>query len=195
MVEPMYKKDNESHEKWFVEYCQKVRNNTIEIHKVLSSNDYLNWLVSFSNQVPSLTDDNLVVNYEEQDLINIQRLRYLFEAIRLYADKSYIAPDELEDKYIYYLSYQGNIWQIGEKHSDLISYSYAKVTDVPEGTVVIDFTDMQEDKKLLQNDSLKVSLAELAKHIELLLDNGVPEEEIIKTTEDTINLKFKKKDQ
>ena len=105
MVEPIYKKDNENHEKWFVEYCQKVRNNTIEIHKVLSSNDYLNWLVSFSNQVPSLTDDNIVVNYREQDLINIQRLRYLFEAIRLYADKSYIAPDEVEGSYIYYLNY------------------------------------------------------------------------------------------
>lgn len=195
MVEPMYKKDNESHEKWFVEYCQKVRNNTIEIHKVLSSNDYLNWLVSFSNQVPSLTDDNLVVNYEEQDLINIQRLRYLFEAIRLYADKSYIAPDEVEGSYIYYLNYQGHIFQIGELISDIKTYSYHRLSDIPSNTVVIDFQDMQEDKKLLQNDSIKVSLAELAKHIELLLDNGIPEEEILKTTEETINLKFKKKDE
>ena len=54
---------------------------------------------------------------------------------------------------------------------------------------------MQEDKKLLQNDSIKVSLAELAKHIELLLDNGIPEEDILKTTQETINLKFKKKDE
>lgn len=195
MVEPMYKKDNESHEKWFVEYCQKVRNNTIEIHKVLSSNDYLNWLVSFSNQVPSLTDDNLVVNYEEQDLINIQRLRYLFEAIRLYADKSYIAPDEVEGSYIYYLNYQGHIFQIGELISDIKTYSYHRLSDIPSNTVVIDFQDMQEDKKLLQNDSIKVSLAELAKHIELLLDNGIPEEDILKTTQETINLKFKKKDE
>ena len=191
----MYKKDNESHEKWFVEYCQKVRNNTIEIHKVLSSNDYLNWLVSFSNQVPSLTDDNLVVNYEEQDLINIQRLRYLFEAIRLYADKSYIAPDEVEGSYIYYLNYQGHIFQIGELISDIKTYSYHRLSDIPSNTVVIDFQDMQEDKKLLQNDSIKVSLAELAKHIELLLDNGIPEEDILKTTQETINLKFKKKDE
>lgn len=195
MVEPMYRRANENPGEWFVEYCRKVRNNTIEIHKVLNSNDYLDWLVRFSNQFPSLSDESLSAIEEQVDRYNLSRLTYLFEAIRLYADKSYIAPDELEDKYIYYLSYQGDIWQIGEKHSDLISYSYAKVTDVPEGTVVIDFTDMQEDKKLLQNDSLKVSLAELAKHIELLLDNGVPEEEIIKTTEDTINLKFKKKDQ
>ncbi len=195
MVEPIYKKDNENHEKWFVEYCQKVRNNTIEIHKVLSSNDYLNWLVSFSNQVPSLTDDNIVVNYREQDLINIQRLRYLFEAIRLYADKSYIAPDEVEGSYIYYLNYQGHIFQIGELISDIKTYSYHRLSDIPSNTVVIDFQDMQEDKKLLQNDSIKVSLAELAKHIELLLDNGIPEEDILKTTQETINLKFKKKDE
>ena len=88
MVEPVYKKVNEDPGEWFVEYCQKVRNNTIEIHKVLSSNDYLDWLVRFSNQFPSISDESLSTIEEPIDRYNLSRLTYLCEAIRLYADKS-----------------------------------------------------------------------------------------------------------
>lgn len=196
MLEPIPKKDGENANTWFVEYCHKVKNDTLEIHKMLNSNEYLEWLVNFSKAITSLSDKYISTlgSYSSIDIDHISRLKYLYEAVRMYADKSYIVPDEYENSYVYYLVYQGLIFRIGKMLNESDVYTYTKVDSVPADTQVISFTDMQEDKNVLQNDSIKESLVELSNYIKQLLNNGIPEEEILKTTEETINMNLKKKD-
>ncbi len=193
MIESVPRENYQNHEQWFVDYCQKVRNSTVEIHKILSNNEYIDWLCHFSEEVTSLADTN-TDDYSDDDVKHINNLQYLYGAIRLYADKAYLVPDEVDGSYVYYLRYNDIVWIIGQTIGEVKTYFYTRVGSVAEEKVIIDFKDMQDEKKLIHSDSIKVGLAELAKHIELLLENGVPEEEIRKVTEDAIKLKFKKEE-
>ncbi len=194
MMESLPRDINQTHQQWFYDYCRKVENDTLEVHNILNNEVFINWLITFSKKKPILFDEWVSISsgYTEIDLNFIKKLKYFYDAIRMYADKLYIAPYETNNGYVYYINCRGITLQIGQTNDDSKAYFYQRIDKVDKDTIVINFDDMQQNKKGLQNDSIKVGLSELATHIQNLINNGVPSEEILKTTEETIKLCFKK---
>ncbi len=196
MFDLIKKEDGQSHEEWFINYCRKLETNTIETHRILSNDSYINWLITFSEKITSLSEESISINgnCSKEEILYISRLRYLYEVIRMYADKSYIAPYEIDGKYVYYIEYKGVVLEIGLTIGENNSCNFKRLDNIPNDIVVINFKSIKEDKNSLKNDYIKVRLSELSNHIVQLINNGIPVDEIRKTTEETIKLRLKKED-
>ena len=76
-------------------YIQKIHIKENKMKNMLSTTNYIEWLIEFTKKYESFTDSSWLYNPEElseNDFNNVSDLNLLYEIIDHYAEKNYIYP-------------------------------------------------------------------------------------------------------
>lgn len=156
---------------------------------IVSNNEYILWLESFTASHPRFTDDAWLYSPEEiskEDYAKVTDICSFFDGIIHYANKNYLRTyDECDGQYVY-IKFNNIGYNIGIRHGQG-SYVYCKRVKISAEHFFIDFNDVMNDKEQDHVDFVNSEFYKMSLIIKGLLDLGVSETAICKIVESTIN--------
>lgn len=123
------------------------------MHDLFSNNDYIDWLISFSQNINSFTEYNWLYDYldfTEIDQENLKKLNLFYEAIDKYAKENLLSPISDNNETFYRVKMDNHGFEIGIIHERGIHFCRKKVIDKNE---FIDLNDI-----LTKNSEIKSSI-------------------------------------
>ena len=172
---------------------EKKRNDRIKT--IMSSIDYITWLIDFTKDKEGFNDDDWTYSYEklsDSDLEKVNELSLFFEGINDYAKINYIYsyPRSFGE---YYLIKVGDIgFEIGIMTGQGTLF-YCKKTKVDKE--YIDYLDILTNRKQDNVSYIKENLDNLSNIIISLYESGVPLDAIIESVDGVINKIVKNEEQ
>ena len=153
------------------------------LNSMISSTDYIEWLIQFTQDKDSFYDDNWDYSNEklsDTDKKMVDKLALFFECINLYAKNNYIYSISRPLGECYKIKINNNGFEIGYITGQGTSF-YCKKIQLGGEKNLIDFTDIINNKKQNNVKYIENGLNNLSNVLIDLYDNGVPVEAIIKT--------------
>lgn len=157
--------------------CEYERVKREKIEDLLTDADFFAWLDLFTQEYEGFDDGRWKHHHNEiseEDRTNIERLNFLYEAIRLWTEKNKIYPNLREYAEFYEVRIGNTGYEIGIDTSNGLSYFCNRVEEMPR---FIDFDDILADKRAenvrqridalmhLESAILKLRNLDISKHI------------------------------
>ena len=176
-------KDNSKMNEGIEEYIAKEKFKSEVINSMMSSTDYVKWLIQFTQDKDSFYDDNW--DYSDEKLGDIDKkmvdeLSLFFECINLYAQNNYIYSMSRPLGECYQIKINNNGFEIGYITGQGTSFYCKKIQLVSE-IDSIDYMDIVNNKKQSNVEYIENRLNNLSNVLIDLYDNGIPIEAIDKT--------------
>lgn len=186
----MQKFENHEQMKEYVEKERKRLEERKKIKKEIVSNDnYINWLESFTNKYYKFRDDDFIYNKHDltdDDLENVNNLSLLYSGINDYATGNYIYPFADSDFVYYYKIKYNNIgYEIGVITGRENLYFCEKNTNIDDS--FIDFNDIILNTKSERTEYIEKRLLQLSNIIKYFYEEKIPLNAIKSTINDTIS--------
>lgn len=165
---------------------QKRDNETIK--QMISSMDYIKWLVNFTKDKECFYDDNWDYSAEklsDNDQKNVNNLSLFFKSIYCYAKKNYISSSLNSLGEYYCIKIGNNGFEIGYITGQGTAF-YCKKILLDKNENFIDFIDIINNKKQDNVEYIESSIENLSSMIINLYNNGVPIEAIDKAINNAI---------
>ena len=160
--------------------------NKEKINKILSNEDYINWLEKFTLNTPRFYCDSCFspsINSLDNISQNIQDISLLYNAIKNYANDNYIAPIPTVCGDYYSIKHNNVGYQIGIMTGPETIY-YCMRTE--EEKNYIPFKDIQNNIKTPTAILINNKMEELTKLISSMIDNDISYDIILGETEKTL---------
>lgn len=166
--------------------CEYERVKREKIEDLLTDADFFAWLDIFTQEYEDFDDGRWKHRHNEiseEDRTNIERLNFLYEAIRLWAEKNKIYPNLREYAEFYEVRIGNTGYEIGIDTSNGLSYFCNRVEEMPR---FIDFDDILADKRVENVEAKLEAWKQLSKIVQTLSGFGVPENAVQDKIEDII---------
>ena len=151
------------------------------INSMISSTEYIEWLIQFTQDKDGFSDDNW--DYSDERLSDIDKemvdkLSLFFESINFYAKNNYIYSMTRPLGECYQIKINNNGFEIGYITGQGTSF-YCKKIQLDVEKDFIDFMDIINNKKQSNVEYIENSLNNLSNVLMDLYDNGIPIEAMI----------------
>lgn len=147
-----------------------------KIEKMFSNLDYINWLVSFTNINPIISDDYYRFfknKLAKNDHKNVDKLSLLYYGIESYATMNHIYPFYDKETITYKIKINDVGFEIGVLVGKGAIFFCNRVTILNENEF-LDFNDIVNHKKLVEAERIDEKLNLLFESIMKAYENGVP---------------------
>ena len=176
-------KDNSKMNECIEECIAKEKFRNEEINRMMSSTDYVKWLIQFTQDKESFCDDNW--DYSDEKLSDIDKkmvdkLALFFECIYRYAKNNYIYSTSRPLGECYQIKINNKGFEIGYITGQGTSF-YCKKIQLDDEKNFIDYMDIVNNKKQNNVEYIENSLNNLLNILIDLYDNCIPIEAIDKT--------------
>lgn len=181
----------------FKDYWENIEERTlvdINITKnIIKNDDYINWLEKFTTKNKIFNSDDWLYcpnKISEQNLNNVDKLKNFFEVIENYANDNYILPTPTEFGIVFEIKHNNVGYKIGMMSGQGICYYVVRIEKNIDD--FIDYNLIKEANLTNRALMIKNKLGILEKFINNLVDEDVPVEAIVETTNKTLKLREKK---
>lgn len=151
--------DNENNlrneiDNWYKEHSEKLRIKKEQMINLISSKDYINWLISFLKKEHYFSDEDWIYfidMFEDSDRLNMAKICLLYELVSSYASKNNIVISTCDYGNYYKVIYENFCFDIGVKLDKGIMFFCNKDID-DDNTNIIDFDNIllkKEEKALV----------------------------------------------
>lgn len=157
--------------------------------KILSNNDYINWIIDFIKIHGDFSDEDWLYseeNLSEGDEENVKNLSLFFDVINEYAERNYIYPTSTRFNVTYCIKYNDYGLEVGISPGQGC-ICYCNKVEIDDESTFIDFNDVLTNKKQPQVDYIEGELHHVSQSIINAHQNGVPLVAIEKAVRNTIN--------
>ena len=165
------------------EVVEKENQKNERIRVLMSSTDYIKWLIAFTKDKEVFFDDEW--DYSSEKLSNanqekVDDLALFFEGIYHYTKANYIYSSSRPFGECYQIKMDDNGFEIGYLTGQGTKF-YCKKISLEEEKNVIDFMDIVNDKKQDNVEYIEKNLEDLSKLFIDLYNNGIPIEAMVET--------------
>lgn len=173
----------------FVRKIEEAKNKREKINIIMSSKDYVLWLINFMKDKNIFSDDEWDYSCEnlndiDQKMVNV--LSVFFDGIYLYARDNYIYSLSRPFGECYHIKIDNNGFEIGYLSGQGTCF-YCKKIQLDKDNDFIDIMDIINNRKQDNVEFIDMNLNNLSSLIIDLYNNGVPIEAIINTFDKTIH--------
>lgn len=159
------------------------RNN---IQMLISNQDYINWLISFTIKHPNFTSDDWLYSPDElskEDKEQVEKLGLLYMAIEDYTNKNYISKGSSENSSFYKIQFNNVGFKIGLSINQGTLFFCLRTTPKND---FINFDDIINQTESETAKKIKNMLDELSVFVTYMYENGVSNEIILSQVEITL---------
>ena len=179
--------NRENIEKWLKDYKTLEELKQLDIKKILSNSEYINWLKEFLNTYPNFSDDDWLYYPNKisiNDKKNVNKLYLLYYGIDEYCKTNYFYPSLNEFGNYYKIKYNNINFIIGHFIGQGNHFYVKKIDKLDD---CIDFNNILYNKKRENIESIKIDLKKLSDKIQLLYEYGIPPLAIKECVDNTLN--------
>ncbi len=129
---------------WYKEHSDKLRIKNEKMNELISSADYIEWLVNFLKDTHSFSDEDWMYfldMFEDKDRLNMAKICLLYEVVSGYASKNNIDINTCDYGNYYKVIYQDFCFDIGVKLNQRVMFFCSK-DKIMENDNVIDFNNI-----------------------------------------------------
>ena len=168
------------------EYQQEKKN-------IVSNSEYISWLENYTINHPNFTTEDWLYypnKISDIDKEMVKKLEIFYGGIESYANKNYIYPSCFEYGVYYKIKFNNIGYKLSMVTGQGIRY-FCKRVELENNDEFIDFNDIMNSKVQTNTEYIKNSLEDLSKLLNKMLDNNIPVESIVETTNKVLIKKIK----
>ena len=166
-------------EEWFNEYFKDKNEKNEIIKKLISTTDYLDWVINFIDNTEELSnEENYLDSLIEIDKDNINKLDLFYRGIKNYAKENYIYPTKCYFGSYYKIKYNDIGFEVGLIEGQGTVTYFCSKTPIKKKREFVDFNDIMTNKKQKNVGEINDSLDSISDMIMKAYQKGVPLESI-----------------
>lgn len=182
--------NEEEWQKHNLEMAKKIIERNELRETLLESDEYINWLEQFTIKYPGFSDNDWLHHKKKlpkRDEINVEKLILFFEKIETYANNNYIYPNSTSNyNYSYNIKHNNIGYNIGIVFGQ---GGWCFCNRIEPKDDFIDYNDIKNNIEQNNTKVIKERLEALKLYISTMLEDNIPRNAIIETTDKVLRKK------
>lgn len=173
---------------WFKNYSKKLEESHLLTKKIISNDEYINWLISFTEKYSNFCDDSWLYCPEEitdDERNQVNALNNFFEAIDNYANMNYLPYNATEFGHTYFVRHNDIVLEVGMAVGQGTLFYVSRKNEVLDN--VIEFKDVQAGQKTKRAQKIDSIFTRLEGVVEELVDEKVLSNTVLVKTNEILS--------